>query len=147
MNEQHTEAFAIMTIKMPVMHFVCPTNGTDITIISSGKPFKALMNDNIMNEKISNAISHDAKTDRLHPPYIIECAEIDQQDAWHSENDKECIVLFKKPWLRLVMISMQIPKKTMHNVTMGKPCNAFHDNEGCDKDKYIIKPGHVAEIF
>ena len=106
MNEQHTKAFPIMTIKVFMMHFMCPANSANIPVIAAGKPLKPLMDDDIMNEKISDAISHDAKTDRLHPPYIIKSAKEDQQNTWNREDDKKCIVLFKKTGLHLVMIFM-----------------------------------------
>src|SRR4030095_11438080 len=118
-----------MPVKMLVMHFMCPANCSHITIVASCKPFESLVNDDIMYQKISDTISHDAKTDRLHPPCIIKCAEIDQEYTWHSEDDKECVVLFKKAGLYLVMIFMQVPKKPMHDISMSKPGNAFHNYE------------------
>ena len=78
MNQQHAEAFAIMTIEMFVMHFMRPANGTNVTVIAAGKPLESLMNDDIVHQKIPGAIRHDAKTDRLHPPFIIERAEINE---------------------------------------------------------------------
>src|SRR5688572_5240058 len=131
-----------MTIKMLMMHFMRPTDGTNIRVIASGKPFESLVNDDIVHQKISSTISHDAKPNCLHPPYIIKCAGIDQQNTWDCENDKECIVLFKKPGLYLVMIFMKIPEKSMHNVAMGEPGNTFHANKCCNENKYIIKPRH-----
>ena len=126
-----------MPVKMLVMHFMCPANGTNIPVIAAGKPLESLMNNNIMHQKIPGAICHDAKTDRLHPPYIIKCAEIDQQYAWHSEDDKECIVLLKKARLYLVMIFVRIPKKTMHDIPMCKPCNTFHNYESGNENEYV----------
>src|SRR5215204_89283 len=104
------------------------------------------MNDDIMHKKISGAIGHDAKTDCLHPPGIIECAEIDEQDTWNRKNDKERIILFEKTRLNLVMIFMQIPEKSMHNITMRKPCDAFHDDERSNKNQYVIKPCHILNL-
>jgi hypothetical protein len=114
-----------------------PSNGANIRIIAAGKPFKSLVNNDIVNQKIPNAISHDAKPDCLHPPYIIKCSEKDQQNTWDCEDDKECIVLFEKSGLHLVMIFMQVPKKTMHDIPMGKPCNAFHNYESGSENKYV----------
>ena len=126
-----------MPVKMLVMHFMCPANGTNIAVIAAGKPFESLVNDDIMHQKIPGTIGHDAKTYRLHPPYIIKCAEIDQQYTWYGEDDKEGIILFKKAGLHLVMIFMQIPKKTMHDIPMCKPCNTFHDYESGSENKYV----------
>src|SRR5215203_568746 len=101
------------------------------------------MNDNVMYQKIPATISHNAKPNCLHPPYIVKCAEINQKDTWYSKDDKERIVLFKKTRLHLVMIFMQIPQESMHEITMGKPCNTFHNYKSCSKHKYVKNPGHL----
>lgn len=129
MHHQHPETFAVMTVEMLVMHFVCPTDGTYITAVAAGKPFEALMNDDIMYQEISETVSHDAKADGLHPPHMTEGAGINEQDTWHSKNDKECIVLFKKAGFHLVMILVQVPEQPMHNKAMCKPGYSFHDQE------------------
>src|SRR5688572_15025216 len=128
-NPKHTKTFTLVSVKMFMMHFMCPTDRTYISAVASCEPFETLMNDHIMYNKIRKAISHDPKTDRLHPPYMIISAEIDQQHAWNCENDKEGIVLFKKTRFFLVMITMKCPQKSMHHKSMSKPGHTFHDNE------------------
>jgi len=142
MNEKHTEAFTFMPVEVLVVHLMGPADRTYIIAVCFAEPFEPLVNDHIVHQEISKTICHDAKTDRLHPPYIIKCAEIDQQYTWYCEDDKECIILFKKTRLYLVMIFMQIPEKSMHDITMSEPCNTFHTNECCNQNKYIVKPGH-----
>jgi hypothetical protein len=124
-----------------------PPNGTNIPVISAGKQFKSLVNDDIMHQKIPETIGHDTKPDCLHPPDIIVGPKIDQQDAGQCKDDEEGIILFKKTRLNLVVIFMQAPKKSMHDVTVRKPGNSFHNYESGRKNKYVKKPIHVAEIF
>jgi hypothetical protein len=111
------------------MHFVRPAYGPDIRIVAPAKPFKPLMNDHIMYNKIREPICHDAEPGRLNPPDMVESSVPDQQYAWHSENNKEQIVLFEETGLGAVMILMQVPKKSMHHKFMGAPGEALHYNE------------------
>jgi len=127
-----------MTVKMLMMHFMCPSNGPDVTAVASCKPFETLMNNNIMNEKISKSISHDTEANRLHPPYMIERAVKNKQDAWYSEDDKKCVVLLEETRLYLMMILVQVPEKTMHDITMCKPGNTFHNKKCGSQNKYVV---------
>ena len=92
-----------------MVHFVGPPDGTYIGIITPRKPFHTVVNDHIMNQELSETISHDSKADGRHPPGIIKCSKVNQQHAGYGKDDKEEIILFKKTWLRLVMIPMQGP--------------------------------------
>jgi hypothetical protein len=112
------------------MHFVRPTDSPYILIIASCKPFEPLVNDHIMYNKISKTVGHNTKTDRLHPPYLFKCAKRDKQDTGYCKNHKEGVVLFKKARLNPVMILVEHPKKSVHHIPVGKPCDTFHNNKG-----------------
>jgi hypothetical protein len=137
MHQQHTETFAVVPVKMFMMHFMRPADGPHIVAVAFGKPFKPLVNDHIMNQKITEAIRHNAKANGLHPPHMIKGAGINQQYAGYSEDDKERIILFEKARLHLMMIFVQVPEKTMHDIAVRKPGNAFHDDESKDDRQYI----------
>jgi len=98
-----------MPVQMFMVHFMCPPDGPYIIVVTTGKPFKPLMNDYIMYHEVSKAIGHDTKTNRLYPPNVIKSTGVDQQNARHCKNDKERIILFKKARLCLVMIFVQVP--------------------------------------
>ena len=70
-----------MPVKMAVMHFVCPSNCPNIGIVVPGEPFESLVNNDIMNYKIGEAIKHNTKTDRLQPPNMPSASKIYQQYA------------------------------------------------------------------
>src|SRR5688572_6102072 len=122
---------------MTMMHFVRPAYGAHISIIGAGKPFKALVNDHIVHHEISKAIGHYAKAYCLQPVHFAQCTEKNTKKARHREDDEEGIVLFKKTGLRLMMILVQVPEQTMHDVFMRKPGNAFHDNESANQYGYV----------
>jgi len=51
------------------------------------------------------------------------------------EYDEEPVILFKKARLFLVMVTVEIPEESMHNEPVCEPGNAFHDQEGQEKDQ------------
>jgi hypothetical protein len=60
---------------------------------------------------------------------MIECTKKYQQHTGDGKDDKKRIIFFEKTGLHLVMIFMQVPKKTMHYILMGKPGHSFHGNK------------------
>ena len=48
---------------MFVVHFVSPTNGYKIAILRISKNLKALMNENVVNEKVGKTVNRNPKTD------------------------------------------------------------------------------------
>ena len=83
-DQQHSKTFSLKPVQMFVMHFMGPTDGSYISRIAFGKPFKPLVNDYVMHQEIGKTVGHDAKANCLHPPNMIICAEEDQQYAWNS---------------------------------------------------------------
>jgi len=73
------------------------------------KPFKALVNDNIVHQEIRKAIGHDAEANGLQPIHVSERSEENAQKAGHGKDDEECIVFFKKAGAGIVMVFVQIP--------------------------------------
>lgn len=135
--EQHSEAFPIKPVEVLMVHFMRPANSANIGIAAAGKPFHALMNNNIMYQEVGKSICHNTEPYRLHPPLRLKCAEIYQQHAGNGKNDKEGIVLFKETWFRLVMIPMQVPEEPMHNILMRSPGYSFHEDERENKHQYV----------
>src|SRR5690349_15850079 len=118
---------------MFVVHLMRPANGAHIKIIASGKPPETLVNDYVVNKKISKTISHYAKAKCLQPVNFIKRTKEDTEKTGDGKNDKKGIIFFKKPGTFLVMVFMQKPEKTMHYVTVCEPCYSFHGNKDGDK--------------
>src|SRR6218665_1579264 len=117
---------------MLVVHFMRPANGFYISIIAAGKPFKALMNDYFMYQKISKPIQCYSKTYGSQPIYFVLQAKHDTQPTGYCKNEKEGIVFFKKTGRWLMMIFVQVPQKSMHNIAVCKPGNGLHCKETCE---------------
>ena len=127
---EHPKALTLFLVQVLMVHLVCPADSSYIGVITPSKPFETLVNDHIMDHKISRSVRHNAKADGLHPPYAIKGTKKDQQHTGNGEDDKEPVILFKEPGLFLMVIAVQVPKQAMHDILMGKPGNAFHDQEG-----------------
>ncbi len=123
-----------------MMYFVSSSNGFEISIIRSGQPFESLMNEDIVYHEIGESIQGNACT---YPQSWIECFTAPSQEnkchAWNSKNQKEEVIFFKEPFVFMgMMILVEIPQQSMHDVFVGKPGNAFHKNESCDDDKNAV---------
>jgi hypothetical protein len=109
MNVQHPKGFAFIFIQVFMVHFVGPPDSTYIRIVSSRKPFEALMNDYIMDNKICKPIRHYSEAHSLHPINGIDGAKENAAKAGYGKNDEEGVVLFKKTRFFLMMVFMQVP--------------------------------------
>ena len=121
---------------------MCPTNCFYITIAASRKPFKTLMNDHIMYKKICNTIYRNACANAYNPPALLLTAKHNAKPARNREDEKECIVFFKRLFAGLVMIFVQSPQKTVHYIFMRKPRYDFHYAKRCKRNKNIDETHH-----
>jgi hypothetical protein len=146
MHQQHSKAFTLVPFQMLMMHLVRPAYGPYISAVAPREPFEPLVNDDIVHNKISQAVCHDAEANSLQIPAVSISTEKDEQHTGNSEYDKEEIVLLKESRFNLVMVPVQVPEKAVHHISMRKPGNAFHDNEGSQENKYIINNIHFANL-
>jgi len=120
-----------------VVHFMRPADGADIGVVAAGKPFKALVNDDFVYQKIRDAIECKTGADGDAPVLLVNYAQHDEQPAWYRKNEEEGIVLFKKAGAFVVMVFMEVPQKTVHYITVHQPGDAFHEQEGNKGDRYV----------
>jgi hypothetical protein len=134
-------------VEVFVVHLVGPTDGTDIGIVAAGKPFESLVDDHIMDNKIGKAIGHDAKTDGMQPPKPWRLHTVhDAQHAGDGKNHKKGIIFLKKARLYLMMIFVEVPKKAMHDPTVGAPGDGFHQQKNTQNDQKIQNGYHVRKV-
>lgn len=72
----------MVPVQVFVMHFMCPLDGFDVAVIASGKPFESLMDHNVMDKKISDAVQQDTQSDVKHPVKSRLSTEEKQQNTW-----------------------------------------------------------------
>lgn len=88
------------------------------------------MYQDIMNQKIADAVKSYAQTNEKK---IIDSALdpiIKKDDAGNGKNDEENIVAFENMGIfGLVMVGMKIPHQSVHHVFMGEPGDTFHQQK------------------
>jgi len=96
--------------KMFMVNFVCFSKTDQIFIFGVFEPFKTLVDQYIVNQKITDTISRDAASDKKQVIETALNAKIKQHNAWNGKNDKENIISFKGIFVfGLMVISVKIP--------------------------------------
>jgi hypothetical protein len=125
--KEHPETFTFLLSHMFMVHLMCFPQSPEIDVVCAGKPLKPLMNKNIMNQKISNTIQGDSYADVKHKPVTFnEVADTKEKHRYTGKHHKEIVVFFKEMWCFVMVIFMQVPEKTVHNILMCKPGYTFH---------------------
>jgi hypothetical protein len=100
-----------------------------------------------MYNKISKSVSHDAKTNGMQPPKTWGLHAVhDAQHAGDSKNHKKGIIFLKKAWLHLMVVFVEVPKKTMHHPAVGTPGNGFHEQKNTQYNQKIQNGYHVRKV-
>jgi hypothetical protein len=101
-----------------------------IPVICIPEYFDALMNKDIVDEKVGCAIGHDAKTDGITIPEGPVSAPNYEGHAQNGVKYKECVISLKPGIVVFsVVVLVEAPQKTVHHVFMGKPGHEFHDGK------------------
>jgi hypothetical protein len=111
---------------MLVMHFVSFANSPEVQIIRARKPIEALMNEDIMYQKIGYTIKQDSQSDKKAPIKCCDGSKYNEKATWHCENEEECVISFKKGTGGSVVIFVKIPHPTMHHKLVRAPGNSLH---------------------
>jgi hypothetical protein len=124
------------------------TQSPEIDVVGFVKPLKSLVNEHVVNHKIGNAIEGDADANVEHEAIAFYKIADKEKEHGHTGKHHEKVVIFFKEMFRLVMmILMQVPEQTMHNVLVRKPGYTFHQAK-CNDDNSNIKQGlHVLINF
>jgi len=94
------------------------------------EPFESLMNQDIVNHKITESVKCDSQSDEKQIIHSALYAKVEKNDAGKGKNHEENVISFENiSVFRLVMIGMKIPHQTVHNVFMCEPGHAFHEKE------------------
>lgn len=103
---------------MFVVHFVCPADGFDVSVVAARKQFEPLVDDDFMHQKISKPVKSNACANAHYPIGLVHTTQHDAEPTGYGKYDKKSIVLFKKTRTLLVVVFMQVPKKSMHDIAM-----------------------------
>ena len=114
-----------------------------IFIVGISKQPEPLMNKNIMYNKVGNSVCQNTKTQWLPVPKGGIGSDHDQRHTGYSVENKEEIVPFKPGVVVLFMVVfMQTPKESVHNIFMCKPSHKLHKTKSTRKYKNPNKKFH-----
>ena len=105
------------------------SNSPEVGVIGMCEDLVSLMDESIMNQRVTNAIKKNAKTN---PEAIIISPNASKNEKKHRRNCKhqeECVVLLDNVMLSIVVVLMQYPEKSMHYILMQAPGHKFHDDK------------------
>ena len=80
-DEQQAERFAVLFLTMFVVHLMRPAQGPHIAVVRPCKPFEALMNDDIVHQKVRDAIEQNAYADTYHHTSFIQPSMMQSQEG------------------------------------------------------------------
>jgi len=132
---------------MFVVHFMRPSECAGITVIDVAKYLKALMDKNVMNNKIGKSIAEYSCSNGNTNFEYVKTPQQKKSDTDHRIYYKEKIVSLKP---RIVIFSMVIlvptPQKTVHNIFMADPRDRFHYKKCKYKNKYMDPQLHHIKL-
>jgi hypothetical protein len=123
-----------------VVHFVRPADGFYINIIPIAQNLKALVDDDVVHQEISQAVYGNAGSNPK-TKIVVYASGYETICAGHSKYEEEGIVFFKKTFMALMVISVQDPQESVHHVLVGEPSHELHKKEGGDYDNSVPKHG------
>src|SRR5690606_8732822 len=127
-----------------MVRFMCSSYSARVPIVCIPKHFKALVNKNIVHKKIGNAIRKNSKPNGKYRPKAKITPSYKTTDAHQGIKNKKVIVPFPPTSVVfVVMVFVQFPQKTVHNVFVGKPRHKFHNAESGDENKYPKNGDHL----
>ena len=111
------------------MNLMCLSNGHQVGVVGSLKPFESSMDEHIVDNEISQPIKGNSYTN---PQSHVGGGPSGDETvrAGNSENDKKGIVFFKETRAVRVVVLVEVPHGTMHEAFVSQPGNTFHGNEG-----------------
>src|SRR6218665_276649 len=138
-HPQHAETLAALFGEMAVVHFVGTAYGFEIREIDIAQHADALMNEQVVNEKVSQAVKRDAYSD---PERISKAVKTDikADNCRRGKNEEEKIVVLHGPAAGLVMVPVQAPERAMHDVFVGQPGHHFNARRRNKNKPYVDDP-------
>jgi hypothetical protein len=117
---------------MLVVHLMRFADGHEVNIFRSRENFEALVDEDIVDQKIRCAVECDSGPDP-HPEVASRHRSGDETpSARYGKNQKEGIVLFEETGFVYVVVFVKIPHQPVHQVFVRKPRDTFHRDESSE---------------
>jgi hypothetical protein len=142
-DKEHPETLPVLFAEVFVVDFVCPPDAPGIPVIGIPEHFKTLVDKDVMHQEIGNPVGKDSQADGPALPEIRVRPGHDKGHADHCVEDKKGIIALEPGIVVFpVVIFVEAPQETVHDILMGKPRHKFHDTEGCQKDSDPVECLH-----
>jgi hypothetical protein len=86
----------MLFVEMLVMHFMCSSDSSQIPVIAVAENFKALMNKDIMYQKVTQSVNGNSNPYKKTDVVSIQNSEKYQKETGNSEYQKEGIISFER---------------------------------------------------
>jgi hypothetical protein len=117
---------------MFVMHFVGSADGIKVRVLDIAQPFEASVDIDVVDQKISQTISGNAKANPDREVHLIHESEHNTEPRRDGVNEKEDVVFLKKTGFYLMVVFVEIPHDAMHDEFVRCPRHKFHPEESCE---------------
>ena len=114
---------------MFVVNLVRLANRHEVRVLGPLEPRKTLMDEDVVNQEIGQTIQRDARPNPK-PKVLVQTPGDEAVGAGDGENEKERVVFLEEARTVGVVICVEVPHRTVHQVFVGRLCHAFHDEEG-----------------
>lgn len=122
-----------------MVHFMSTSYRPEVSVICFPEEPEPLMNENVVYKKVGHPVNGNSQAN---PEKVIIAGLHPKEkscDTGNGENEKEKIVVLKETLrLLVVMIFVQRPQQTVHDIFMSEPGHAFHSEE-CGQNNENIK--------
>ena len=118
---------------MLMVDLMATSNGLKISILGVSEHFEALVDKDIVDQEIGQAVQADAQADPEQVVISLLHSEEQSGNSWNGEDQEEGVVVLQESLGSLfVVVPVQVPKPAVHDVFMGEPGHSLHPGEGRD---------------
>ncbi len=137
-NHEHSKTLAVFLANVFVVHFVCPSYCLGVSVVGVAKQFETLVDKDIVNRKVRNAVGQNTKTDGQSDVKDVVFPQQEESNANNGVKRKKTVVAFKPAIVVFfVVVGVQMPEESVHDVFVAKPSHEFHDAKSGYKNQDV----------
>ena len=114
-HEQHPKALAVFLAQVFVVDFVRLANGHQVHVLCPFEQGEALVNEDVMHDEVGEPVECNACANPK-AGVVMKASSDEAIGTWHCENQEEGVVLFEKTRRSGVVVFVEVPHGSMHQV-------------------------------
>ena len=144
---QKAERFGSFALVNPVVNVVCPDDAVQIPVIGLEFDPDPAVNDDIMENKVKNPVERHPDADGGQKPERIDFkTDHHQPHGEAAEQDAEQVISLQKTGVVIVVRMVPAPHKTVHDVLVRPPGDAFHDDKCNQRNNNVYQHFFVSKV-